>query len=574
MRAIVLFLIILSCITAYADEVSFYTVRQNDRMLCKVNLNGEIEELNQINVGVGKYIGFDFNPKNKKFYAVIGLLLYEVNIENGHFELICKFFTKDNFVGGIAGFLSFNSEGEMFVFLERSAIPDGKLYKLTNIDTGELTPVGNKTSGLPSIVGLEFDDEDNLWSADECCKRSINKFDLNTGEISHSIRMSNPTSFPTDLDYNNGQMYFINIFNEVSSERSEIHTVDLETGQNRVVASFNTLISGLVSTTSIPYTPKSCNYSLFDYSNLEVKTNLVTQGDLLVYKDFIRMTDNYQYQKSFINYKDFINITKDFQTSFNFRINDNNRFEDASSKEDGFALIFYNDSTLNFESIKSGHFYEGFKNSLVIEIDLFQNFDYFRDPNDNHLAIFSSKNEVSLNHERSDLVFQNLNIPKIQRDNREYTLTVKYDEQRARLTVDLKDIYSQNSLAIINNFKFQNHFDLIDDKFAKIGILSSTGKTFQIQEISEWKYCSTEEVEILKEEGGEVYPNPAFDFIYLTDFNNIVKVRIIDVFGKEHDNFVYDRNLKRIDISNLKMGIYVLVIETENNTYIRKFIKS
>jgi len=126
----------------------------------------------------------------------------------------------------------------------------------------------------------------------------------------------------------------------------------------------------------------------------------------------------------------------------------------------------------------------------------------------------------------------------------------------------------------LNNFSFDQFIDLREDKFAKIGILSSTGKTYQVQEIADWKYCSSEYVEILKTDDGIVYPNPSSDYIYLTDFNDIVKVKIIDIYGKQQENLKYDKNLKRVDITSLKKGIYFVIIETEDNTYVRKFIKN
>lgn len=560
-----------------SEDVEFYTIRPSDKMLCKISTKGKLTEILKISSdfpNLHSYLSIDYNSIDGNYYIVNNSILFKLNTETGQIDSLVKLSLKDSFSNGIVYFVSINSKGEFYIFIESNAGLEGKLFKLDDNNTGILTPLSNSTSGMASILGIEFDDEDNLWNVDECCSNAINRFNLNNGTIDKQVKLSKNVGFPTDLDYVNGEMYFFDIKSEFNSKTTELYKVNLETGQLTLISTYNDILSGLTSVSGQISPPKTCDFELFDYSDLESKYNLEANGDQLIYKDFIRMTDDFQYQKSFLNYKDYINITNDFQTSFTFRIDDNARFEDTTSKEDGFAFVIFNDSTFNYNAIKSNHFYEGFSNAFVIELDLFQNYDYFRDPNDNHIAIFASKNEISPNHDKNDLIIENLNIDKILRDNREYTLYINYNKDRSTLKVDLENINSKKNVITLNNFSFSEFINLKNDRFAKIGILSSTGKTFQIQEIADWKYCSSEFIEILKDEDGIVYPNPSSDYIYLTDFNDIVKVKIIDIFGKQQDNLKYDKNLKRVDITSLKKGIYFVIIESENNTYIRKFIKN
>lgn len=579
LKYIIITIILMLCISnlysqSPIEDLEFYTVRYSDQKLCKIDLKGNIEEIAPISVPVGKYFGFDYNKISGKAYAVLGYNFYEVDLINGDFNLISKLYKTDNVSFEGSSKLSFDSKGDLYIYNEKIASGQGKLYRLDNLEKGELIHLGMNTSGMASILGIEFDDEDNLWNVDECCSNAINRFNLNNGTIDKQVKLSKNVGFPTDLDYVNGEMYFFDIKSEFNSKTTELYKVNLETGQLTLISTYNDILSGLTSVSGQISPPKTCDFELFDYSDLESKYNLEANGDQLIYKDFIRMTDDFQYQKSFLNYKDYINITNDFQTSFTFRVDDNARFEDTTSKEDGFAFIIYNDSTFNYNAIKSNHFYEGFTNAFVVEVDLFQNYDYFRDPNDNHIAVFASKNEISPNHDKNDVIIENLNLDKILRDNREYTLYINYNKDRSTLKIDLEDINSKKNVITLNNFSFSEYINLKNDRFAKIGILSSTGKTFQVQEIADWKYCSTEFIEILKDEDGIVYPNPSSDYIYLTDFSNIVKVKIIDIYGKQQDNLKYDKNLKRVDITSLKKGIYFVIIESENNTYIRKFIKN
>lgn len=558
------------------DPLEFYAINYDNQTMCKVNTNGDIETIGNINVKVGKYFGFDYNKTNGKFYAQLGMSLYEVDVNSGEFKNELELFKTDGVSTAGSSKISINNQGEFYIFNEKIAGGQGKLYKLDDLNSGELIHLSDSNVGIASILGIEFDDEGNLWTVDECCNNGINKFNLENGKIESHVKLSTRVDFPTDLDFINNTMYFLDIRSEFNSNKTDLYKVDLKTGELTLITTYNAIIAGLSSgepSEVIP--PKTCDYELFDYSSLESEYNLESKGDLVVYQDFIRMTGEEQYQKSFLNYADYINLTNDFKTSFTFRVNDQDRYYDPSSKEDGFAFIIYNDSILDFELWKSTHFYEGIKNSLVIEIDLFQNFDYYKDPNDNHIAVVASKDFLIPDHETNDVLNVNPNIFKIERDNREYILHIDYNAERQRLKIDLENIDQRINVATLNNFTLSNYIDLKEDKFAKIGILSSTGRTYQIQEIADWKFCSTDYIEILEDtyEGGGVYPNPSSDYIYLTSFESIKDVKILDMFGSEQNDVTYDANLKRVDITKLQKGVYFVVIETDESTFTRKFIK-
>lgn len=80
----------------------------------------------------------------------------------------------------------------------------------------------------------------------------------------------------------------------------------------------------------------------------------------------------------------------------------------------------------------------------------------------------------------------------------------------------------------------------------------------------------TEEVNTAK---FNIYPNPAKDYITLQNpsSKNIKKTTIFDETGKMINS--QTEKFERIDISNLVKGTYVLSIQTDENTYNKKFIK-
>jgi len=70
----------------------------------------------------------------------------------------------------------------------------------------------------------------------------------------------------------------------------------------------------------------------------------------------------------------------------------------------------------------------------------------------------------------------------------------------------------------------------------------------------------------------KVYPNPASDFVTIETNNvEISAVKIYDILGK---NVLKQNELtnNRLDVSNLRNGIYFLKIESNGNSITKKLI--
>ena len=72
-----------------------------------------------------------------------------------------------------------------------------------------------------------------------------------------------------------------------------------------------------------------------------------------------------------------------------------------------------------------------------------------------------------------------------------------------------------------------------------------------------------------------IYPNPAESFVNLelSSDINVYDVSIIDLMGKE----VYNTNFltsKRIDISSLEVGNYIIVVNSDSGKQLGKFVKT
>ncbi|MBK8518692.1 MAG: T9SS type A sorting domain-containing protein [Saprospiraceae bacterium] len=73
----------------------------------------------------------------------------------------------------------------------------------------------------------------------------------------------------------------------------------------------------------------------------------------------------------------------------------------------------------------------------------------------------------------------------------------------------------------------------------------------------------------------KVYPNPATDYIQISNVNSVKKIVVINILGKEMKTFIHYNNAQH-DISELKSGMYIVKLLDEKNKVVRtlKFNKS
>jgi len=77
----------------------------------------------------------------------------------------------------------------------------------------------------------------------------------------------------------------------------------------------------------------------------------------------------------------------------------------------------------------------------------------------------------------------------------------------------------------------------------------------------------------------EVYPNPAEDYIYLkindSNLSSDVKIEVMSIIGNKmkitHDKL--DSGLYKIDLSNIPVGHYYVLLTIDSQKSLKKFIK-
>lgn len=82
--------------------------------------------------------------------------------------------------------------------------------------------------------------------------------------------------------------------------------------------------------------------------------------------------------------------------------------------------------------------------------------------------------------------------------------------------------------------------------------------------------CATTGTETDLLSGLSIYPNPATDFLMISNDNTVDRVQMVNIFG----SVVLDQNLKgtsgKLDISALSPGIYFVTVMSSNQQAVRK----
>lgn len=189
------------------SNFGFFTIETSTKNLCFVDTIGSITTIGPTNIpnSTLNYHSMDFD-KNGNLWFLYSDTLYLINRDNGKAQPT-QIINGINETGGQILGLSFNNSNIPYIHFEVSNTPPGTLYYLDNLYNANATPLPSST-GIASILGIEFDDQDNLWALDECCINKVHQLDLSTGQaISNSFPSFNLSESPADLDYNNGVLY-------------------------------------------------------------------------------------------------------------------------------------------------------------------------------------------------------------------------------------------------------------------------------------------------------------------------------------------------------------------------------
>ena len=328
-----------------------------------------------------------------------------------------------------------------------------------------------------------------------------------------------------------------------------------------------------------------CDSRSFVFSDQNHDFNYIASAEILDNK--VIMTESEVHQVGALHYKDHLPLYYGFTAEFSFMIRDGKGYTPVKEEvvgADGFAFVIQTQSA-NFIGSRGGFIgFSGIDNALAVEIDLYPNKgEPFYDQNENHLAVFGSKNNFHNYHDSDAEIAFTPDIVQIQHDV-QYYCKIEYKPTNKTLKIWLDDKPSGELVLQIDDFELEDYIDLIDDRSAFVGLTASTGNANQTHEIHQFDLCivpnnfiSSVEHTNQNIENLEIFPQPIQNELNIkipNGFVDEVTVQIYDVIGKECFNGVFDSTKDiRVETDALQTGTYLIRLTSHNKVHTQKFIK-
>jgi len=253
---IIILLILSTFYFGYAQDIKFYTVNKQSNELVLVSNSNDYEVLGELDFLDGSSIAMDVHPKNNLIYILKGNgEIYTVNPKNLESNFISKLNNPNIEIKGSWRGITFNFNGDMFTFNEESGSAQGRLYKVLDVNSGMFDYKTAYKSGSPSILGIEFDNDNRLWTIEQCCNHRLNVFNGFTGQLLNIHNKAVSINYPEDLAYfeNEDILIGIDIKNEYTADITDFFFADRKTGETEIfvtlegnysgVAEFNSFLS-------------------------------------------------------------------------------------------------------------------------------------------------------------------------------------------------------------------------------------------------------------------------------------------------------------------------------------------
>lgn len=143
-------------------------------------------------------------------------------------------------------------------------------------------------------------------------------------------------------------------------------------------------------------------------------------------------------------------------------------------------------------------------------------------------------------------------------NNKGYTIMRSSDQSNWK---DLGFIASNYQNTLNNNYSFEDQSPLDGPNFYR---LRKTGIDGTI------KYSDIREVEVDGSSSLQIYPNPAHDILNIQISNTPTSIEIMDIYGRSIMRY---GGVKKIDISNLPEGMYILKVAALDKVTTTRFVK-
>jgi WD40 repeat protein len=303
-----------------------------------------------------------------------------------------------------------------------------------------------------------------------------------------------------------------------------------------------------------------CGESSFKYNDFTNVNNLEFVGHAMkLSSSALKLTEASVNSTGAIWTKAELPLDSGFSSEFSFKITDPYQYENYETSEpgaDGLAFVIQNTSNKEFGTNGGGIGYEGIKNAIAIEIDLFNNNSNQivdkGDLNGNHVALMVIKNDsvINANHGDNTLAL-NTNILTIKSNGSIYYCKVVYDAVKATIEFYIDTTKEYKNPAIkVENFDIKNYITLAYNSGAYFGFTSACGSSYQMHQLLSWNLCTalstnpiiSDVAQFSKLYQPNVYPNPATQTCQLhikTNIGDRIHLEGFDLLGRKTGTDIY-----------------------------------
>lgn len=233
-----LYIVLLICFTSFGvAETSFYTINKNTQELILLSDKNKYEVIMKLDFVANGAVSLEINPIDNSLFALVSNgELYRINLQNFEYKLLCKLESNSVDVNGSWRGLSINNRKDIYVFNEETGSEQGRLFKIVDLANGIVEPSSGFKSGSASVLGVEFDGSNKLWTVEQCCHHSLKVFNGFTGQVINLFKNPVSVQYPEDLAYFDIEdvMIGIDIKNEFTANVTDFFYVDRETGVTEV----------------------------------------------------------------------------------------------------------------------------------------------------------------------------------------------------------------------------------------------------------------------------------------------------------------------------------------------------
>ncbi len=449
------------------------------------------------------------------------------------------------------------------------------LYQLAGISVN-----GNKLAVAAKTISTDLYVTSNAFQSKKSSRSDafFAVFNTNSGMLEYSTYFGgNGDERPYDILIDN-KGYLINVGYTGSSDLPTMKGVF----QEKNAGSLDGYIFGTVANV--------CN-SVISYPTFDNVDKIFLNGNAIYIDDYIRMTNNYPYQSSSLWYIDKIGIEKGFETTFSFSISDAKDYAGHTDTPypgaDGLAFVIQNNSLTTTGDAGGSIGYEGIPSAIAVEYDMYYNGETnIKDPNGNHIAVFSGgKSAITANHRSTHLIDSTSEIFDFDVDGSIYYSKIKYDGTISKLYIYLaQNPFKLNDPILeIEDFDIKKILELGINPSVWVGFTSATGGSYQKHNIHSWELCSFDDNpanvnDNLDQCEFTITPNPVDDLMHIyTDrqYANL-QIEIYNILGTkliELPRAYSDSDLITINTNGLARGVYILKIYNSDMVKSLKFIK-